>query len=150
MKFNYPLFAVFSMLFLVNFSSAWVFCLDVQNPEVPGNFVVKSNIGLSWSEAEDSPEVSDSCDYGIDYYNVYINGEFLGRSYGLSYSGDPLRDGVIYTFEVSAVDKAGNEGDRAIMVTVFPLSSPDVVSEKISAYEEVNSAEVVDVRRALG
>ncbi|MFC2133912.1 elongation factor 1-beta [Bacteroidota bacterium] len=28
--------------------------------------------------------------------------------------------------------------------------SPDVVSEKISEYEEVNSAEIVDVRRALG
>ncbi|MBW2981129.1 elongation factor 1-beta [Candidatus Woesearchaeota archaeon] len=28
--------------------------------------------------------------------------------------------------------------------------SPDPVAEKISAYEEVNSAEVTDVRRAVG
>jgi len=30
------------------------------------------------------------------------------------------------------------------------LGSPDVVSEKINSMENVNSAEVIDVRRALG
>jgi len=39
---------------------------------------------------------------------------------------------------------------KIIFVVDESKGSPDVISEKIAAYEEVNSAEVTDVRKAIG
>ena len=44
-------------------------------------------------------------------------------------------------------------GLKAVKITFVmdeKLGSPDVVAEKIEAYEEVASAEITDVRRAIG
>jgi len=44
-------------------------------------------------------------------------------------------------------------GLRALKITFVmdeSLGSPDVVAEKIAGMKEVNSAEIVDVRRAVG
>jgi elongation factor 1-beta len=39
---------------------------------------------------------------------------------------------------------------KVIFVVDEAKGSPDAISEKIAAYDEVNSAEVTDVRRAVG
>ena len=39
---------------------------------------------------------------------------------------------------------------KIIFVMDESLGSPDVLSEKVEAYDEVNSAEISDVRRAVG
>ena len=39
---------------------------------------------------------------------------------------------------------------KVIFVMDESLGSPDVLSEKVEALEEVNSAEISDVRRAIG
>ena len=44
----------------------------------------------------------------------------------------------------------GLKAVKIIFVMDESKGSPDVVAEKIAAYEEVNSCEVVDVRRAIG
>lgn len=44
-------------------------------------------------------------------------------------------------------------GLKAIKITFVmdeKLGSPDVVAEKIEAYDEVASSEIIDVRRAIG
>lgn len=104
------------------FAASWGVCIDKQYPEAPGNFKVSGNVLLSWDEAKDLPISNSECTFGIDYYKVYLDGKFIGRSDVSSYSGGALSDGN-YIFEVSAVDKAGNEGKRAIKEVVFPLSS---------------------------
>jgi len=44
----------------------------------------------------------------------------------------------------------GLKSVNIIFVMEESLGSPDVVEEKIRALEDVNSAEIVDVRRAIG
>ncbi|MGK7390173.1 MAG: S8 family serine peptidase [Candidatus Cyclobacteriaceae bacterium M2_1C_046] len=61
-----------------------------------------SQIDLSWDAASD--------DTGVDYYNIYRNGSLLTTSTTTSYSDLGLSSGTTYSYEVSAVDAAGNEG----------------------------------------
>lgn len=44
----------------------------------------------------------------------------------------------------------GLKAIKIIFIMDEKLGSPDVVSEKIEAYDEVASAEIIDVRRAIG
>ena len=111
------------------FALSWNICIDKQAPEAPEGLSASDNVVLDWSEAVDSPESTSDCTFGIEYYNIYLDGELIGTSSGLSYSGSALEDGI-YVFGVSGVDKAGNEGDRAIREVVFPLTfSPDPVND---------------------
>ncbi|MCD4770889.1 hypothetical protein K8R30_00555 [archaeon] len=103
------------------FALDWNICIDKQAPEAPGSLSASGNVVLNWGAAPDSPESTPDCTFGIEYYNIYLDGVLIGTSSGLSYSGDALGDGL-YVFEVSAVDRAGNKGERAIKEVVFPLS----------------------------
>ena len=114
------------------FALSWNICIDKDEPSAPENFAVSGNVVLSWSEATDSPESTSDCTFGIDHYNVYVDGNLIGSSEDLSYSGNSLSDGS-YIFEVSAVDRAGNEGDRAIKEVVFPISEDSSDSESSSS-----------------
>ena len=103
------------------FALDWNICIDKQAPEAPGSLSASGNVVLNWGAAPDSPESTPDCTFGIEYYNIYLDGVLIGTSSGLSYSGGALGDGL-YVFEVSAVDRAGNKGERAIKEVVFPLS----------------------------
>lgn len=127
MKFNFFIFSFVLLLMIVNVSAlSWNVCIDKQAPEAPSDISVSGNVLLSWNEASDLPETTSECVFGIEYYNVYLDGVLIGTSSDLSYSGEQLSDGV-YIFGVSAVDRAGNEGERAIKEVVFPLVSSPVV-----------------------
>ncbi|MFH1238138.1 MAG: hypothetical protein ABIH79_02340 [archaeon] len=113
-KFFSLLLAVFC---LISFVSAWEICIDTRAPEAPEGLIVSGNVILSWDVSDDAPDCS-----GIEYYNIYLDGDLIGKSFITSYSRSELADGT-YTFGVSAVDKGGNEGDKATEDVVFPQSS---------------------------
>jgi len=119
-SFNLFLSLIF-VVFFMSSVSAWNICIDKQSPEAPGELSVDGNVMLSWDGAMDSPESTNDCTFGIEYYNIYLDEVLIGTSSGLSYSGDLLGDGI-YIFGVSGVDRAGNVGARAIKEVVFPLS----------------------------
>lgn len=104
-------------MLLISGVSAWDVCIDSSAPEAPANFKLVGNLELTWLASEDLPSCS-----GVAYYNVYINNELVGEvSDSTSYVGDELPDGS-YVFGVSAVDKAENEGEVAVLQVTFPLS----------------------------
>ena len=109
---------LFAVIFIIGSVSAfsWPICIDTQAPEAPAGLIVSGNVQLTWNEAVDKPDCSE-----IEYYNIYLDGSLLGTSDSLSYSGASLSDGK-YTFEISAVDKGGNEGDKIVKKVNFPIS----------------------------
>lgn len=61
-----------------------------------------SQIDLSWAAASDN--------VGVDHYNIYRDGVFLTSVTTTSYSDTGLTASTSYSYAVSAVDAAGNEG----------------------------------------
>ncbi|MDX1628405.1 MAG: S8 family serine peptidase [Fulvivirga sp.] len=64
--------------------------------------VSTSQIDLTWDAATD--------DTGVSYYNIYRDGSVVATSTTTSYSDTGLSAGTTYSYQVSAVDAAGNEG----------------------------------------
>ena len=62
-------------------------------------------LSLTWDAATDN--------LAISYYKIYRNGNFLINCTGLSYQDTGLTNGQSYSYQVSAVDIAGNEGDKS-------------------------------------
>lgn len=61
-----------------------------------------TRIDLSWEAATD--------DIAVARYNIYRNGEMIGSTPSLSFGDTGLTASTEYCYNVSAVDKAGNEG----------------------------------------
>lgn len=66
------------------------------------NAISSSQIDLNW---DDSPDAD------LAYYKVYRNGTFIDTSSASSYSDTGLIGDTTYTYQVSAVDTSGNEGE---------------------------------------
>jgi hypothetical protein len=60
----------------------------------------------------------------LDYYNIYRDGTKLGTVKTNSFQDRSARDGKTYTYEVSAVDKAGNASEKS---DVFAISIAEVL-----------------------
>jgi chitodextrinase len=88
-------------------------CPDTTPPTVPANLirtaVSTSSVSLSWSASTDAG--------GVTGYGVYRNGTLLGSTAATSYSSTGLACGTSYTFEVDAVDGAGNRSAKAALFT---------------------------------
>ena len=84
--------------------------LDGTPPTKPGNLagsaVSQTQISLTWTAASD-PES------GIDEYTVYRDGSEIGRTSNLTYLDNGLAPDHQYSYEVSAVNGAGDVGSRA-------------------------------------
>jgi len=84
-------------------------------------------IGLSVSDAKDGKldlswdEASDNV--GVSHYRIYRDDDFLTNVTGTTYRDTGLVNGQTYTYQVSAVDTSGNEGERSIAVTGKPTAS---------------------------
>lgn len=74
---------------------------------------------LSWNAATD--------DSGIDHYVVYQNDVDVLHTTERNAEISGLTNGVTYSFAVSAVDTAGNEGPRSVAVLVTP-KAPTVIA----------------------
>ena len=95
---------------------------DVTPPTQPGGLTgtaVSSNqVNLSWSASTDNVKVTG--------YKVYRNGTELPVPTGpdptppTAYSDDTAAPGTAYTYQVSAVDAAGNESSRASVAVTTP------------------------------
>ncbi len=89
--------------------------------QVVGLTVVDAHDGklnLSWDVASDN--------VGVNFYNIYRNGSLLNSSDITDYTDSNLINGVSYSYQISAVDFAGNEGEKSVVVSGIPTESPDI------------------------
>lgn len=96
-------------------------CSDSQPPNAPTDLSLSGNVDVSWDAALDNP---DNCTSGVDYYNIYRDDKFIDNTSSTSFSEGPLADGT-YTYEVTAVDKAGNEGEAASESITIKTEEPE-------------------------
>ncbi|MHA1407974.1 MAG: fibronectin type III domain-containing protein [Candidatus Heimdallarchaeaceae archaeon] len=68
-----------------------------------------STINLSWN-----PNTEDD----LDHYNIYRNGTKIAETKNTSYSDGGLNVSAWYSYEISAVDTSGNEGEKSDVVIV--------------------------------
>jgi chitodextrinase len=95
---------------------------DGTAPSKPGNLSAaaasSSQVNLSWSASSDN--------VGVVGYNVYRNGTLLAGptqpdpNPPTTYSDDTAVPGTAYTYQVSAVDAAGNESSKASVSVTTP------------------------------
>jgi len=100
------------------------FCLggggaDTEPPTVPTNLsasnVTQTTVDLSWSSSSDN--------VGVTGYNVYSGGSLIGSTAATSATVTGLTASTSYTYNVSAVDAAGNESGQSNTVSVTTLGS---------------------------
>jgi PKD repeat protein/DNA-binding transcriptional ArsR family regulator len=72
-------------------------------------------LNLAWNNANDNVEVH--------HYKIYRNNTFLINRTTLTYQDTGLVNGLTYTYQVSAVDTSGNEGDTSNPVSGAPTPS---------------------------
>ncbi|HEC80947.1 MAG TPA: PKD domain-containing protein [Thermoplasmatales archaeon] len=90
----------------------------ISPPKVTGLTVKDAKDGklnLAWNPATDN--------VAVDHYNIYRDGDLLTSVKTTSYQDTGLTNGKTYTYEVSAVDTCGNEGDKSDPATGTPTAS---------------------------
>ncbi len=103
--------------------------------------VSESQIDLSWQPSSDAGS-------GISHYNLYRNSQRIAQPTSTSFSDAGLNGGTLYTYNVSAVDRAGLESSwssAASATTSADTAPPSIVS--VSAYEtsvEITFSEPLD------
>jgi chitodextrinase len=91
---------------------------DTTAPSAPtnvGGTSTSTSVSLTWTPSTDS--------LGVHHYNVYRGGTLVASPTGAGYTDSGLAAGTAYTYEVSAVDAAGNESGRstpAFMISTAP------------------------------
>lgn len=96
--------------------------LDTEPPSVPANLSVvgvsPSQIKLSWNASTDN--------VGVSGYLIFRNQQPIGQSLLPVYADNGLNPGVSYSYEVSAVDPAGNRSIRSMPVVAQTKLTQDV------------------------
>jgi hypothetical protein len=114
----------------LNMPSAWLFQIfeteDIQKPSAPTNLTASETpelgVQLSWSPSLD--------DRGVLYYRIYKDGQKLGDVERLTFLATNLERTNEYTFEVSAFDLAGNEGDRATISILILAATEELFTHQ--------------------
>ena len=86
--------------------------------KVTGLTVVDAKDGklnLAWNVANDN--------VAVDYYKVYRDSIFLTTTISTSYQDTGLTNLQVYSYEISAVDTTGNEGEKSDSVSGTPTAS---------------------------
>jgi len=100
---------------------------DATPPTRPANPIAKplshASVELSWGAAADS-------DTGVVIYHIYQDGNRIGSTKDLSFVSSGLVESISYTYEVSAVNFHGFEGQRAAVnaTTLADARAPELVS----------------------
>jgi hypothetical protein len=69
-----------------------------------------TSVALNWSASTDNVAVAK--------YAIYRNGVKVGESTSLSYSDSATTTGVLYNYQVSAIDTSGNESAKSNTVAI--------------------------------
>ncbi len=72
-------------------------------------------LDLSWNPAGDN--------VGVDHYKIYRDGGFLINITTTSYQDTGLTNDQSYSYQISAVDRSGNEGEKSDSKSGAPTSS---------------------------
>src|SRR5215210_8374244 len=91
---------------------------DTTPPAVPADVATTpgdGHVALDWS---DNPE-SD-----LAGYRVYRDGSRIANPVASSYDDSGLENGKSYSYQVSAIDEAGNESAKSAAVAATPQASP--------------------------
>lgn len=97
---------------------------ETKPPSSPDNLkatlVSSSSIDLTWDASKDES--------GIDYYEIYLNSNFHGKSFGLSQKISNLQDLTEYTIHLVAVDIYGNKSELSdpLKVTTTHETNPPI------------------------
>lgn len=97
--------------------------IDTSAPSVPGTPVASQrtdrSITLSWTAATDN--------VGVTGYQVFRGGVMVGTAAGTSYTDSGLTASTVYSYEVLAVDAAGNQSARSATLNTS-TQAPDTVA----------------------
>ena len=72
-------------------------------------------LNLAWNLGTDN--------VAVDYYNIYRDGLFLTTTSSNSYRDSGLINGQLYTYNISAVDIVGNEGELSDSIDGIPTAT---------------------------
>jgi chitodextrinase len=96
---------------------------DTTPPSVPTDLHstswTDSSVSLAWNASSDNTGGS-----GLAGYHVYRNGVLIASPSGTSYTDSGLTKGTLYSYNVSAYDKAGNGSDATATLALKPSSGP--------------------------
>src|SRR5690606_27368991 len=90
-------------------------------------------VAIRWDAASDS--------VGVTSYRLYRDNVLLAEVAGTEYIDTGLADGITYTYEVSALDLAGNESARSVAESITTLEVPAEVESLTASLLQVNGAE---------
>jgi hypothetical protein len=94
--------------------------LDTTSPAMPTNLTASAGdaeVMLSWTANAESD---------LNHYNLYRDGAEIASPASSAYQDPAVRNGTTYTYEVTAVDNAGNESAKSASASATPRagSSP--------------------------
>ncbi|MFW6040397.1 MAG: NosD domain-containing protein, partial [Thermoplasmatota archaeon] len=103
----------------------WNFTTIPEDDDVPPSKVTsvrvedahEGRLNLFWEEAEDNT--------GIEHYRIYREGTLIKNTSKLYYQDTGLENEVTYSYQISAVDLFGNEGEKSDPVSCIPTPRPD-------------------------
>ncbi|MEZ4104157.1 MAG: S8 family serine peptidase [Candidatus Paceibacterota bacterium] len=105
---------------------------DTEAPTTPANLnadnVTDRSVTLNWLNSTDNVLVTG--------YNVYRDGEKITTTSNTNYTDVSLSSNSTYVYEVSAIDKAGNESARSASVSVNTLD----VAFDIAGYSVISKS----------
>ena len=103
-------------------------------PSVSSGVITGDSIGLSWAAGSD--------DLGVSTYRVYRDGSLIGTTAELSFVDIGLTPSTTYSYQISAVDLAGNESALTGQIsetTADSVSSPDNLVSNSSFESDTNA-----------
>src|SRR5215211_6899176 len=90
---------------------------DTTPPAVPADVATTpgdGHVALDWS---------DNSEADLAGYRVYRNGNRIAGPTGSSYDDSGVENGKSYSYQVSAIDEAGNESAKSVAVAATPQAS---------------------------
>ncbi|EJR28446.1 MULTISPECIES: lytic polysaccharide monooxygenase [Bacillus cereus group] len=108
--------------------------VDTEAPTIPTKLEATADttkIKLKWEASTDN--------VGVSHYNVYRNGEKLAPVTETEFEDVNLTPETEYTYEVSAVDKSGNESAKTMPLRIKTEKTPDLDTEAPTAPTSLHS-----------
>lgn len=117
---------------------------DTEAPTVPTTIkktnITKSSIAFTWTASTDNVKV--------DHYNIYRNDKLVGTSRSTDFSDTDLKDNTSYSYQVSAVDAAGNESAKS-KTTTFKTLEDIKDTEKPTTVTNVKASDITNTGLTL-
>ncbi|MCR5228150.1 MAG: PKD domain-containing protein [Eubacterium sp.] len=139
-RYNYTVYAIDSYWNLSAESETLVATTlkDTEAPSIPASLHVSSRtgntVGLSWAGSKDN--------VGVSGYFLYRDGEELDRNItSLEYKDTDVVADKVYSYELSAVDAAGNESDKCEAV-ITTVATPKINSISPADYKRIGGDSV--------